>query len=272
LNFRYIYVCHPCAARTWCTTPRVIKAICTIFLMAFLHQLSRFFDRKYDEVRFQWRDSEHWGCKFSISDWVKNIEDIYYTSYYTFRIIFVHVGPCLALVVFNVLLFVALRRAEENRVRLFNNSANSENRKIRDSNSTTIMLIVVVSVFLVVEIPLAVTTLLHVMQNVLEIHIVSYEILNTTIVFSNFFIIVSYPVNFAIYCGMSRLFRETFNDLFVIGKSNRRNWSSRYTTVVNGDGVTKIVSGSRRYSVAANGLNGIINNNDCNKLPLETML
>jgi hypothetical protein len=268
-------VCHPCAARTWCTTPRVIKAICAIFLMAFTHQFCRFFDRKYIKVQFLWHESEHWGCQTLTSDWVRDIEDIYYTSYYTFRIIFVHIGPCAALVVFNVLLFIALRVAQDNRVKLFNNSLSSENRRIRDSNSTTIMLIVVVSVFLVVEIPLAVTTLLHVMQNALDLHIVSYEILNTTIVFSNFFIIVSYPVNFAIYCGMSRLFRETFNDLFILNKSERRNWSSRYTTVVNGDGVTKLVSGSRRYSVAnngINGLNGIIINNGCHKLALETML
>ncbi|CAG2172338.1 unnamed protein product, partial [Oppiella nova] len=99
---RYICICHPCVARTWCTTPRVIKAIITIFLLAFLHQITRFFDRQYVSVRFQLHDSEQTGCEIRSSDWVEDIEDYYYTSYYTFRIIFVHIGPCAALVVFNV--------------------------------------------------------------------------------------------------------------------------------------------------------------------------
>ena len=271
---RYVYICHPNVARTWCTTPIVIKAICTIFLLAFLHQLSRFFDREYIPIEFEINNQPQYGCQILSSEWVANIEDFYYTSYYTFRIIFVHIGPCAALVVFNVLLFIALRKAEDNRIKLFNNTQSSENRKVRDSNSTTIMLIVVVSVFLVVEIPLAVCTLLHVMRNALDIEIVSYNVLNTTIVFANFFIILSYPVNFAIYCGMSRLFRETFKGMFRLGDSDRHQWiSTRYTTYVNGDGVTKLVAGSRRYSVAVNGLNNIINNNNCSKnKPLETNL
>ena len=261
-------------ARTWCTTPRVIKAICTIFFLALLHQISRFLDRQYLPVHFMYNDKEVDACQFQFSEWVTGIEDYYFISYYTFRIIFVHIGPCAALVVFNVLLFIALRKAEDNRIKLFNSSQSSENRKIRDSNSTTIMLIVVVSVFLVVEIPLAVTTLLHVMQNALDVEMVSYDVLNTTIVFSNFFIILSYPVNFAIYCGMSRLFRETFRDLFHLGATDRHQWlSTRYTTYVNGDGVTKLVSGSRRYSVAVNGLNNIINNNNCcRNNPIESVL
>ncbi|KAJ8969104.1 hypothetical protein NQ317_006981 [Molorchus minor] len=42
-----------------------------------------------------------------------------------------------------------------------------------------------------------------------------------------------YPINFAIYCGMSRQFRETFKDLFIKGAANARNGSSRYS-IVNG--------------------------------------
>lgn len=79
-----------------------------------------------------------------------------------------------------------------------------------DSRSTTIMLIMIVSMFLLLEIPLALTTILHVIQNAFQTELVSYSILNTIIMMTNFFIIVSYPINFAIYCGMSRQFRITF--------------------------------------------------------------
>ncbi|CAG2122865.1 unnamed protein product, partial [Medioppia subpectinata] len=129
---RYIYICHPTTARTWCTTPRVIRAICTIFLLALLHQITRFFDRQYVSVRFLLNDSPQTGCQILSSEWVADIEDYYYTSYYTFRIIFVHIGPCAALVVFNVLLLIALREANDKRLKLFNNSGqqnNAENQR-----------------------------------------------------------------------------------------------------------------------------------------------
>lgn len=42
---RYIYVCHPPVARTWCTMPRVKKCIIYILVAAFVHQSMRFFDR-----------------------------------------------------------------------------------------------------------------------------------------------------------------------------------------------------------------------------------
>jgi len=79
------------------------------------------------------------------------------------------------------------------------------------------MLIVIVSVFLLLEIPLTITTILHVLQNTFPILWVDYNTLNTTILITNFFIIVSYPINFAIYCGMSRQFRQTFTELFIYG-------------------------------------------------------
>jgi hypothetical protein len=96
------------------------------------------------------------------------------------------------------------------------------------------MLIVVVTVFLLVEIPLAVVTVLHIISSGVT-EILDYSIANVLILFTNFFIIVSYPINFAIYCGMSRQFRETFKELFVRGTVTARanGGSSRYS-LVNG--------------------------------------
>lgn len=44
---------------------------------------------------------------------------------------------------------------------------------------------------------------------------------------------VSYPINFAIYCGMSRQFRETFKEIFIKPVSSKKDGSSRYS-LVNG--------------------------------------
>ena len=98
---------------------------------------------------------------------------------------------------------------------------------MRDSNSTTYMLIVVVTIFLMVEIPLAVTTLIHVLANMSLIGFAdeSYRYLQLTLIITNFIIMLSFPLNFAIYCGMSQQFRTTFYQLFVqklLAQNNRQ--------------------------------------------------
>lgn len=85
-----------------------------------------------------------------------------------------------------------------------------------DSNRTTSMLIVVVTVFLLVELPIALTTIIHVAINVTDIFSnIDYTWLHYIKMLSNFLIILSYPVNFTIYCSMSKRFRETFSGLFI---------------------------------------------------------
>jgi hypothetical protein len=94
------------------------------------------------------------------------------------------------------------------------------------------MLIVVVSVFLIVEVPLAIVTVLHIISSTVS-EFLDYKFANVFILFSNFIIILTYPINFAIYCCMSRQFRETFKDMFVKGSAGRRDGSNRYS-LVNG--------------------------------------
>ena len=183
----------------------------------------------------------------TISTGICKWQVVYYNLYFWFRVVCVHLGPCASLVLLNVLLFGALRRAQQKRDKLFKeNRKASECRKLRDSNCTTLMLIVVVSCFLVVEIPLAVLTVLHIFDASLELRVLDYSVINVLILFTNFFISLSYPINFAIYCGMSRQvsaqtfrpevcacvtksfsffdsqFRETFQGLFTPSASSGR--------------------------------------------------
>ena len=89
-----------------------------------------------------------------------------------FRVLFVHLIPCVSLIVLNTFLFNTMREAEKRREQLLQSKAKSaaiaaaaaaggggggqaaahaakesrETRKIRDSNSTTFMLITVITV------------------------------------------------------------------------------------------------------------------------------
>lgn len=172
----------------------------------------------------------------SVAKWISDTitEDVYFTYYYLFRVIFVHLLPCACLVALNICLFKAMKQAQEKREKLFRENRKKECKKLRDANCTTLMLIVIVSAFLIVEIPLAVITALHIISSLL-FEFLDYEIANMFILFANFFLVVSYPINFAIYCGMSRQFRETFKEIFVRGtyKTKKDCNSSRYS-LVNG--------------------------------------
>lgn len=159
-------------------------------------------------------------CEVSMRPWVREVvgTNLYFTTYFVFRVIFVHLVPCVSLVALNCLLFRAMKEAQNRRENLFRENRKKECKKLRDSNCTTLMLIVVVTVFLVVEIPLAVLTLLHIISSVV-VEFLDYQLVSLCILFANFALIVSYPINFAIYCGMSRQFRETFKELFLRGSS-----------------------------------------------------
>ena len=83
------------------------------------------------------------------------------------------------------------------------------------------MLIVVISVFLAVELPLMVMSALHTINSRCDdsfsiekllyliyrsmgLDFIDYDIANTVTMFINTCIFLSYPINFGIYCGMSR--------------------------------------------------------------------
>ncbi|XP_065161377.1 sex peptide receptor [Atheta coriaria] len=234
---RYIYVCHAPLARKFCTMPNVYKGVGYILVLAALHQSIRLFEKDYEAREITWNGHQTNVCVTSTANWINQYVTVdgYYLSYFLFRIIFVHLLPCIALVVLNVLLFRALRQAQQRRdLLLSKKNQKSECKKLRDSNCTTLMLIVVVTVFLIVEIPLAVVTLLHVLASVFPHFPLNYDIAHVLVLFTNFLIIVSYPINFAIYCGMSRQFRETFKELFIRGTVTNRNGSSSRYSLVNG--------------------------------------
>lgn len=231
---RYIYICHAPLANIYCTLPRVKKGIIWIYFFASLHQSTRFFDREIEPLAVPWENGTAMVCFEHMAQWVQAIHiDVYFNFYFWFRVIFVHVIPCTALIVLNVLLFKAMREAKKKRQKMFKDKRKSDCKNQRDKNCTTLMLIVVVTVFLLVEIPLAVITLLHIITSTF-IQVLDYKIASILILFTNFFIMVSYPINFAIYCGMSRQFRKTFKELFIRGNTMvRREGSSRYS-LVNG--------------------------------------
>jgi len=80
------------------------------------------------------------------------------------------------------------------------------------------MLVAVVGVFLLVEFPLAVLVIVLMVDNTFNLDLLDARRRDVCEQLVNFFILLSYPINFFIYCGMSQQFRETFCGLFAPGQ------------------------------------------------------
>ena len=97
----------------------------------------------------------HWGFLKSVKPiQFEILMRIVFVVFSRFRAMFVHFIPCVSLVILNFLLFRAMKEAENKREKLlnsnpkvnFNRRETKESKKIRDANTTTLMLIVVISV------------------------------------------------------------------------------------------------------------------------------
>jgi hypothetical protein len=164
--------------------------------------------------------------------------DVYFNVYFWFRVVFIHLVPCVTLMVINALLINAMRAAQRRRELLLRQNRKSECRRIKESSYTTMMLVAVVGLFLLVEFPQAIFLQITIVENNFETDIIDEYTRLVAALFINFFILLSYPVNFFIYCTMSRQFRDTFKKLFVPSSSAVDKEKSQYMslTVANGNG------------------------------------
>jgi len=65
---------------------------------------------------------------------------IYFNVYFWFRVVYIHLVPCSALVILTALLVNAMRRAQDRRQMLLKQNRRSESRRLAESNLTTLML------------------------------------------------------------------------------------------------------------------------------------
>ena len=91
---------------------------------------------------------------------------------------------------------------------------NHQRKVRRDSLRITMMLVLVVTIFLLIEIPLMVIATLHALSTKAN-QLMDYELAGNAVLFINTFTCLTCPINFSIYCSMSKQFRDTFFAIFV---------------------------------------------------------
>lgn len=236
---RYIYVCHSLKAKQWCTIPNVLKCVAIIYGISVMAHLCRFVETEYKPEMIPSRLDPNVtvsACSNRFRPFVEAHQNIIFNVYFWFRVIFIHFVPCTSLVVLNALLILAMRAAQRRRKQLLKQNRRSESRNLKESNCTTLMLVAVVGVFLLVELPLGIYFIIMILDNTFELMIVNGEAAAIANMFINLFILLSYPLNFFIYCGMSRQFRETFKRLFVPGTTPLNREHSNYCSLATENG------------------------------------
>jgi hypothetical protein len=231
---RYIYICHSFQARRWCTMQNVLTGTAIIYAIATLSQVCRFVEEDYIEIPMPsniYPNKTVNACVKVLKPWFLENMDVYYNMYFWFRVICIHLIPCTFLVVLNLLLILTMRTAQIRRMQLLKQNKKSESRKIKDSNCTTLMLVAVVGLFLLVEFPMGIIMILNIVHNTFSLEIFDLRTFAILSLMSNFFILLSYPLNFFIYCGMSRQFRETFKRMFIGGSMPIDRECSQYMTL-----------------------------------------
>ncbi|XP_071150291.1 sex peptide receptor-like [Mytilus edulis] len=210
---RYKHVCRPLNVRVRenNTMRKTVFCIVIIFIMAVISHLACFIDIDITEVDVPSNihlNSTIKTCSVAINQWLLDYQDIYYNVYFWFRAIFIQITPCIVLIVLNILLITKIKKSNNRRRQMTSqHRSNGSNTGTR----TNIMLVIIVGIFLVTELPMSIVMIMNTFDNTFEhISILSKREYAVIILLSNFFIRLSFPVNFFIYCGMSKQFRETF--------------------------------------------------------------
>jgi len=160
------------------------------------------------------------GCYVHYAAVVEQHINLYFGAYFWLRVVLAHLVPCTVLVVLNAALARTMSIARRRRSQLLTRRGGGgglndrECRRLGDSIATTLMLVAVVGVLLLVELPLAVFLILLIIENTWHRPLMADGVASCAALFINITIVLSYPVNFFIYCGMSRQFRTTFAAMF----------------------------------------------------------
>ncbi|XP_064650550.1 sex peptide receptor-like [Lineus longissimus] len=236
---RYIYVCHFLLAKKLCTMKNVVKGSGGIFIVSVAVHILMFIDQLFKPIEVPSLINPNVtvkACFMGTPEFLNPIAMPLYNTYYWFRVLFIHLIPCIMLVVINALLIRTMQKAKKRRTQLLKQNRKSEVRKLKDANCTTMMMVAVVGVFLVVELPSGILFAVFIINTTFSLGILERDVEKKVSTIFNLLILISYPINFFIYAGMSRQFRETFKRLFCKGPLPLDREHSQYSALANENG------------------------------------
>lgn len=191
---RYIAVCHPLKAKSFCTYGRAQVAVLVIVIVAFIYNLPKFWEIEVYNER-------HW--KYNITVYCVDPTELrsneyYVTLYIHWMYFFVYyMFPFIALVIFNTAIYRRVRQANRDLQQL--------SRHQRREIGLATMLMCVVVVFLICNI-------LPMISNAYETFIADPP--QWMVQIGNLLVTINSSINFIIYVIFGRKFKRIFLKLF----------------------------------------------------------
>lgn len=208
---RYIAVCHPLKARSFCTHARTKFSIFIVVLFSIIYNFPKFFEIKLNEANVA-----EYGRFYYVSASSLRVDKLYIQIYiHWLYCIFMNLIPLSGITFFNLMIYRQVRIVNRLRLKL-------TSKEMQDIKLTT-MLFCVVIVFLSCN-------FLAVLTNILETF---YKVHNDRLTkLSNFFVAFNSSVNFIIYVVLVKKFRRIFikqlRALFNIHESSSKKFPKHH--------------------------------------------
>lgn len=214
----YLTAAWPKLAKKYCQIKVVVVEIVLLTLLAFLLNLPQALKLIFKPVKFYYKGQLTWGCRALQAKWFKDLVGEYvalYDDIFTaIIVIFVDGGPAVALITLTALL---IRQLHKQRIQghLLMEQARTASKRRRERHrqqeyeaSARVMIFVLLA-FLAVKIPFATTYTLMIVQSRFEIHFVENLVdFQKAITITDLVFVLSYPLNFTIFCCCSKKFRH----------------------------------------------------------------
>ncbi|KAF8354337.1 sprr-2 [Pristionchus pacificus] len=219
---RFISISYPMYSRSLCNVANV--RICTFVIgaISLVCGLPKSFDYNinlYDGwvITYENQTEPHHlrTCSVTSTAIVRYLgENLFFSTYYWTRALFFVAIPCTLLIGLNAGLIRGIRKAQRRKERLLREKRSRDAQRQTDSNSTSLMLVVIVTIFTAVNLPQAIFMVIMCMEQTFYFSVLNMEHATVFLASNNMAVMATYPINFAIYCFMSSSFRQTFRAMF----------------------------------------------------------
>ncbi|KAI6239103.1 G-PROTEIN-RECEP-F1-2 domain-containing protein [Aphelenchoides fujianensis] len=255
---RFISIEYPLRSRELCSVRnvRIATAVITVFsLLCGFPKAIDFYYELYDGWAFMepggWQHFRRCTSGFT---WIVLAigPNTFFNIYFWTRAFGFILIPSLLLTILNVLLdsrhsesAEAKRSSPEKRAR--------EAQRQMDNNSTSIMLVMIVSIFLIVNLPQAIFIALLSISSTLGVQSELFQgtFPATFMLISNMLVMATYPINFGIYCFMSSSYRKRWRSRLASQGGNSGSAAFSRLSVRRSDPSVSVQLSGRHSSEAA---------------------